>query len=75
MNQKHVSDRVYEMLIKRRSIRRFSQKTILQSILTQCVDVGRLAPSGANLQPLFLLLSMRVISVNSCLKLLDGLRI
>ena len=53
MNQNPVSDIVYDVLRQRRSIRRFSQKPIPQSILTQCVDVGRLAPSGANLQPLF----------------------
>jgi len=56
MNQKPLPEMVYEILRQRRSVRRFSQKTIPQSILTQCVDVGRLAPSGANLQPLFFII-------------------
>jgi len=56
MNQQKFPDLVYDTLKKRRSIRRFSQKTISRSLLTQCVDVGRLAPSGANLQPLFFII-------------------
>ena len=43
---------VYEKIRKRRSIRRFLQKTIPKNILEKIVDAGRLAPSGANKQPL-----------------------
>ena len=40
-----------ELLHKRRTIRRFTRNEIPYTILTQIVDAGRLAPSGANLQP------------------------
>ncbi len=42
---------VYEAILKRRTIRRFKQKPIPLEILKKLVDCGRLAPSGANLQP------------------------
>ncbi len=43
---------VYELIKKRRSIRRFRQKRISFSSLRQLVDSARVAPSSANLQPL-----------------------
>jgi nitroreductase len=43
---------VYELIKKRRSIRRFLPKQIPYEILQTIVDAGRLAPSGSNLQPL-----------------------
>jgi len=43
---------VYEVAIRRRSIRRFRDTTIPQQILERCVNAARLAPSGANRQPL-----------------------
>ena len=43
---------VYRILLKRRSIRRFKQKPILLDALKKFVNVARLAPSAANLQPL-----------------------
>ena len=42
---------VYDAIMKRRSIRRFKQKPISPEILRKLVNAGRLAPSGANLQP------------------------
>ncbi|MBS1258626.1 MAG: FMN reductase (NADPH) [Candidatus Scalindua arabica] len=43
---------VYEAIIKRRTIRRFKQKTIPFETLKKLVNAGRLAPSSANLQPI-----------------------
>lgn len=43
---------VYKTIIKRRSIRRFKQKPICINVLKKMVNTARLAPSGANLQPL-----------------------
>ncbi len=42
---------VYDAIIKRRSVRRFKQKPISSEMLKRLVNAGRLAPSGANLQP------------------------
>lgn len=41
---------VYEAAIKRRSIRRFKDKSVPYEILEKCVDAGRLAPCGRNHQ-------------------------
>ena len=43
---------MYDVLLLRRSIRRFQQKPIDLDVLKKCVNAGRLAPSAANLQPL-----------------------
>jgi len=43
---------VYEVILSRRSIRRFKQKSIPLEILKKLVNAARLAPSAANLQPL-----------------------
>ncbi|MCX7917999.1 MAG: nitroreductase family protein [bacterium] len=42
---------VYEAIINRRSIRRYQQKPIDETILEKLVNAARLAPSAANLQP------------------------
>lgn len=42
---------VYELVLRRRTIRRFTQEPPPLSALQRIVDAGRLAPSGANLQP------------------------
>ncbi len=47
---------VYELIIKRRTIRRFKQQPISDELLNKLVNAGRLAPSGANLQPLELII-------------------
>jgi len=43
---------IYEMIISRRTIRKFKQEKIDPKILKKIVNAGRLAPSAANLQPL-----------------------
>lgn len=43
---------VYDLIKKRRSIRRFEQRPIAEELLRGFVDAARLAPTGANLQPL-----------------------
>lgn len=43
---------VYETILKRRSIRKFSQKKIDRRDLLDCINAARLAPTAANLQPL-----------------------
>ena len=42
---------VYEVINNRRTIRRFKQQAIDSKILERMVEAGRLAPSGANCQP------------------------
>lgn len=43
---------VYEKILSRRTIRQFKPRTIDREILENLINAGRLAPSGANLQPL-----------------------
>ena len=43
---------VYEIIQKRRTIRKFKQKKIERPMLERLVDAARIAPSAANLQPL-----------------------
>lgn len=43
---------VYEIILKRRTIRRFKPESVPSDLLERLVNAGRLAPSGANLQPL-----------------------
>ena len=40
----------YDLMIKRRSIRRFKNKAVPDSALEKCIDAARLAPSGRNHQ-------------------------
>ena len=42
----------YEALKTRRSIRRFKQEKIDKKLLMDCLNAGRLAPTGMNCQPL-----------------------
>lgn len=42
----------YQLILKRRTIRKFVQRKIKKSDLFACVNAARLAPSSANLQPL-----------------------
>ena len=44
-------DKVYRIILKRRTIRQFQQKKIPFAFLKKLVNSARLAPSGANLQP------------------------
>jgi nitroreductase len=43
---------VYDVILSRRSIRRFKQKPIKKEIIKNLINAARLAPSGANLQVL-----------------------
>lgn len=43
---------VYEKIRKRRSIRKYLQKSVPRDILLRCVDAARLSPTGRNCQPL-----------------------
>lgn len=43
---------VYELILSRRSIRQFKPDRVSRDILKKLVNAARLAPSGANLQPL-----------------------
>lgn len=43
---------IYKTILKRRSIRNFQQRRIVSKELRQMVNVARVAPSAANLQPL-----------------------
>ena len=51
MNLKKSKEDIYDIILSRRSIRRFKQKSISLNLLKKMVNAGRLAPSGANLQP------------------------
>lgn len=44
--------RVRDIILSRRTIRRFKQDRVDRSVLQDIVQAGRLAPSAANLQPL-----------------------
>lgn len=43
---------IYESIIKRRTIRKFTQQPISPDIVQKCVDAARVSPSGMNFQPL-----------------------
>ncbi|HZK71401.1 MAG TPA: nitroreductase family protein [Clostridia bacterium] len=42
----------YDLILKRRTIRKFKQQSIERATLEKLINVARLAPSAANLQPL-----------------------
>ncbi|MGC8938930.1 MAG: nitroreductase family protein [Candidatus Bathyarchaeia archaeon] len=41
----------YEVVAKRRSVRKFMEKPIPEEVLIRVLDAGRLAPSAGNTQP------------------------
>jgi len=51
-NKEKLSNNFHNIILTRRSIRRFKQTAIDIEILKKLVNAGRLAPSAANLQPL-----------------------
>jgi nitroreductase len=52
-NSKEKNDKsLYQIILSRRSIRRFQQNPIEETVLRRLVNAARVAPSGANLQPL-----------------------
>ena len=42
----------YELIMQRRTIRKFKQQPLEDELLERCVNAARVAPSAANLQPL-----------------------
>ncbi|UCE05236.1 MAG: nitroreductase family protein [bacterium] len=55
---------VYELILRRRTIRRFTQDRVPDELLDKIVNAGRLAPSGANLQPLEFIIVNEIELVN-----------
>jgi len=47
---------LYELLMKRRSVRIFEDREIPQSMIEQLMDVANNAPSGGNIQPISIIL-------------------
>ncbi len=43
---------VYDLVMQRRTIRKFQQKPVPRDLLDRLLDAGRLAPVGGNVQPL-----------------------
>lgn len=43
---------MYEKIVKRRTIRKYSKEPVPRDVLVKCVDAARHAPSGMNRQPL-----------------------
>jgi nitroreductase len=62
---------IYDIIISRRTIRRFTQKPLDMDVLKKCVNAARLAPSAANLQPLEYYL---VTEKKLCTQVFDALR-
>jgi nitroreductase len=50
--------KAYQLILKRRTIRKFKSKRLKKTDLFACVNAARLAPSSANLQPLRYVLVM-----------------
>ncbi len=42
----------YELIVQRRTIRKYEQKPVPKELLDKCVNAARMGPSSANLQPL-----------------------
>jgi len=43
---------IHRKIASRRTIRKYTQRTVPEELLLKCVDAARLSPSGANRQPL-----------------------
>lgn len=43
---------IYEKIVERRTIRRYTKESVPKDVLEKCVDAARLSPSGMNRQPL-----------------------
>ena len=57
---------VYNVVLKRRSIRRFKQRAIPTELLKKLLNAARLAPSTANIQPCEFILVDLFLSIYSC---------
>jgi nitroreductase len=62
---------LYQVMMQRRTVRRFLQKPVDPRLLMRCVNVARLAPSAANLQPLDYVV---VAEPEGCQRLFPALR-
>lgn len=59
----------YDLIIERRSIRKFHQRKIPRIHLYDCINAARLAPSSGNLQPLeYIIVTENLEKVFTCLK-------
>jgi nitroreductase len=47
---------VYDLMMKRRSVRHFDNKAIPDSVIDELVDVANNAPSGGNIQPISIII-------------------
>lgn len=43
---------VYDLVMERRTLRKYRQKPVPEDLLDRLIDAGRMAPAAANLQPL-----------------------
>ena len=43
---------IYEKIVERRTIRKFTQESVPKEVLVKCIDAARLSPSAMNRQPL-----------------------
>jgi len=43
---------IYEKIVERRTIRKYTKESVPNDVLEKCVDAARLSPSGMNRQPL-----------------------
>lgn len=43
---------IYEKIVERRTVRKYTRESVPKVVLEKCVDVARLSPSGMNRQPL-----------------------
>jgi len=55
---------VYELILKRRTIRKFKPEPVPEEVLNKLVNAACLAPSGANLQPLEIIIVTNTELVN-----------
>lgn len=61
--------KTYELILSRRSIRKFQQKKVSKKILLDCVNAARLAPSSKNMQPLeYVIITKNLEEIFSCIK-------
>lgn len=61
--------KTFDLIRKRRSIRRFKQEKIPFTVLEQIIDSGRVAPSALNLQPLEFIIVDQTDILNSIFRL------
>jgi nitroreductase len=62
---------VYDIVRRRRTIRRFKSKPVPERILLQLVDAARLAPSASNIQPCEFILITKPRKLSEVFKCID----